>query len=226
MKSDKHLLCLLLAERVANWVCLLSPCKYLPWDWHRKWNIFPAWAGALPRCSLCCVCSGASSVSWKWTMQVFLSSPFSSFASVCKRTKSCEMLTSPSRNCMPSRTWAVWHIPGDDMHLPGLIKQVTQLQWILSRNIFSILQWEIFLSSWFLWTLKLAYLTHTRYCWPIRRKFLPSALPWQFEILSTFCILWTSQTICKQTAAAQKEERNFTIKGEIKLVSCSPAFDF
>lgn len=84
---------------------------------------------------------------------------------------------SPSRNCMPSRTWAVWHIPGDDMHLLGLIKQVTQLQWILSRNIFSVLQWEIFLFSWFLWTLKLAYLTHSRYCWPIGENFSPLLCP-------------------------------------------------
>lgn len=132
----------------------------------------------------------------------------------------------------PGRTWAVWHIPGGILHLLGLVKQVIQrsgseqLQWILSRKILFILKWEIFF-IFVVFVNRQTCLSDPHYIvLTYRRNFLPSALPWQFEILSTFCILWTRQTICKQTAAAQKGERNFTIKGEIKLVSCSPAFDF
>lgn len=141
-------------------------------------------------------------------------------------------MLSPSRNFMPSQDMGSLTYPRRKLATLGIGKTRNSeiRQWAAAVNSFQKDFLHIAMGNIFIFVAFLnsqTCLTDPHHILlTCRRKFLPSALPWQFEILFTFCILWTSQTICRQTAAAQKGERNFTIEGEIKLVSCSPAFDF
>lgn len=133
------------------------------------------------------------------------------------------------RSCLPSRTRAVWCIPGDDLHLLGLVKQETRrsggdwLQWILSRKIFFVEWGERFWSGWSPRRGKLAFLSHTA---DLQERTLPLCSP--LKIRDAVHILHPlDQSICKQTGSCSPAmSQEFYHKKEIKLASCSPAFDF